>query len=419
MFSTQIESRAAVAGLVRAGPLLIDLTQKQATLNGLRLELSPLLLSLLTLLASQPGRLITRSEIKRHLWPYAERIDTERRLNTAMRALREALGDDAESPHFIRTERGFGYRWIGSPQHGRVRPALVATAALALLAGATPFFLPSPATRRVPDAWAVIRAQTAMDSWRSDPQPAQLQAAANDLDRAIAVSGEQPSLLVLKAQLALEARWDWKAAEHAYRRALAEDESNSDAKLGLAWLEVNRGNGQAALQLAIEMMGDSVASGDRRADLGWLLIRIGRADLAAQACTPNAQRSLNILSCAHTAFAAQGRFEEARRTALDLMRMRNADVRASAEVQRLPARAAYGRFLEWRVHNFLPAAAPEFQRAQLLADAGHEEAALDTLARSVAAREPLAVKIYSTPSFAVLRQNPRYQALVRQVGVTS
>jgi hypothetical protein len=81
------------------------------------------------------------------------------------------------------------------------------------------------------------------------------------------------------------------------------------------------------------------------------------------------------------------------------------------------ASEGYERFLQWRARYFLPAGAPWFQRAQVLADAGHRQEALNALGRSVAAREPLAVKIASTPSFAILRSSARYRDLAKQVGV--
>ena len=99
------------------------------------------------------------------------------------------------------------------------------------------------------------------------------------------------------------------------------------------------------------------------------------------------------------------------------MRMRGAEPALVQQVASMPAEEGYKRFLRWRARGFLPSDASYFDRAQVLADAGFGTEALDNLARSVKAREPLAVKIYSTPAFLSLRTHPRYQALVRAVGV--
>jgi hypothetical protein len=181
---------------------------------------------------------------------------------------------------------------------------------------------------------------------------------------------------------------------------------------------VNRGYDEGAVAAANRLMNNAVLSGERRTELGWLLIRAGRPDLAALACPVSATpATLNGLSCAHTALAAVGRLEEARATAIQLMRMRESDPALVREVAGMPAEAGYRRFLTWRARHFLPSGASHFDQAQVLADAGFGTEALDHLARSVAAREPQAIKIYSSPSFMTLRANPRYQALVRAVGV--
>src|SRR5690349_11188278 len=74
--------------------------------------ISGLPMRILEILLASDGRVVTRAEFKQALWPYAARIDTERRLNTAVRALREALGDSGGEPHYIETVRGRGYRWL-------------------------------------------------------------------------------------------------------------------------------------------------------------------------------------------------------------------------------------------------------------------------------------------------------------------
>ena len=109
--------------------------------------------------------------------------------------------------------------------------------------------------------------------------------------------------------------------------------------------------------------------------------------------------------------------DDARDTALSLMRKVGASPHAIAQLRTVDATAGYARFLQWRAEHFLPENAPWFQRAQVLADAGYGQQALDALGRSVAAREPFAIKIGSTPSFASLRANRRFRRLAAQVGV--
>jgi DNA-binding winged helix-turn-helix (wHTH) protein len=412
MFWSRIDPPSESASL-RTGRLAIDRSERTAELGGRRLDLSPLLFDLLACLVERPGRLVSRAALKRALWPHAERIDTERRLNTAVRALRVALSDDGESPRFIETVRSHGYRWIGAEQTARTRlvaPALaIMVAAGAVLASAGP-------AERPAEAMALVEAQAAVDSWRQQPTAANLTRAAASVERA-GDGADVPAIHLLRAQLALEGRWDWSAAEAHYRRALALDENNADAQLGLAWLEANRGNTGRALGLVEQLTAGSALTEDRRANLGWLLIRLDRPDLAAATCRASEGSSVNLLSCAHVALAATGRMDDARDTALSLMRKVGASPHAIAQLRTVDATAGYARFLQWRAEHFLPENAPWFQRAQVLADAGYGQQALDALGRSVAAREPFAIKIGSTPSFASLRADRRFRRLAAQVGV--
>jgi DNA-binding winged helix-turn-helix (wHTH) protein len=80
--------------------------------RSLKLERKPM--ELLVLLATRNGNLVTRSEIAEHLWGREVFVDTEHGINTAIRKIREVLGDDPVQSRFIQTVTGKGYRFIGS-----------------------------------------------------------------------------------------------------------------------------------------------------------------------------------------------------------------------------------------------------------------------------------------------------------------
>ena len=398
------------------GDLVIDAGQSSASLAGRALALSPLLFELLCLLARNPRRLVTRQQLKAGLWPYAQRIDTDRRLNTAMRALRAELGDDTDLPRFIETVRGRGYRWIGcQPTAGARRgaPAVVGAWA-AILMGAIALGWPA-APAQDGDVATIIRAQAAVDQWRATPTAVGLRRAAALVEAAD--QGDSAAIHLLKGNLALEGAWDWDVAGRHYRAALASDPNNVDARFALAWLSSNRGDVSGAMTLVRELIGSSALGEARRAELGWLLIRLNRPELAADACSASAASTINLLACAHTAAALLGRTTEARRIALDLMLKTRADPQAVAAVGKADAHSGYARFLDWRADHFLPDSAPLFQQAQVFADAGRQEEALALLEKSVALHEPLAIKLASSPSFSPLRREPRFRALARKVGL--
>jgi len=81
--------------------------------SGENLKLERIPLEMLLLLAGQAGNLVTREEIIEKLWGKDVYLDTENAINTAIRKIRLALGDDPAQPRFIQTITGRGYRFIG------------------------------------------------------------------------------------------------------------------------------------------------------------------------------------------------------------------------------------------------------------------------------------------------------------------
>lgn len=96
----------------RFGPFALDLRSGELTKNGRRIRLQEKPRSILVAFAERPGEVITRAELRERLWPNDTFVDFEDGLNTAMRKLREALDDDPQTPRFIETVRGRGYRFL-------------------------------------------------------------------------------------------------------------------------------------------------------------------------------------------------------------------------------------------------------------------------------------------------------------------
>jgi TolB-like protein/DNA-binding winged helix-turn-helix (wHTH) protein len=82
--------------------------------NGMKIKLQGQPVDILVMLIERPGETVTREELQKKLWPADTFVDFEQGLNSAMKRLRAALNDDAESPHFIETLPRHGYRFIGS-----------------------------------------------------------------------------------------------------------------------------------------------------------------------------------------------------------------------------------------------------------------------------------------------------------------
>jgi Tol biopolymer transport system component/DNA-binding winged helix-turn-helix (wHTH) protein len=66
----------------------------------------------LAILLESPGKITTREELRQRLWPADTFVDFDHSLNTAVKKLREALGDQPENSRFIETLHRRGYRFI-------------------------------------------------------------------------------------------------------------------------------------------------------------------------------------------------------------------------------------------------------------------------------------------------------------------
>src|ERR1017187_3065705 len=98
---------------VQFGPFVLDADQYALTRAGKPVRLERIPMDLLILLVREKGRLISREEIIERLWGKNLYFDTDNSINTAIRKIRNALGDDAGNPQYVETVLGKGYRFRG------------------------------------------------------------------------------------------------------------------------------------------------------------------------------------------------------------------------------------------------------------------------------------------------------------------
>ena len=99
-------------GRVRFDSFDLDLETRELRKDGRLIKLQDQPGKLLALLVCRAGELVTRAEIEKALWREDEFVEFEHAVNTAMRKIRLALGDDLEKPRFIETLPRKGYRFI-------------------------------------------------------------------------------------------------------------------------------------------------------------------------------------------------------------------------------------------------------------------------------------------------------------------
>jgi TolB-like protein/DNA-binding winged helix-turn-helix (wHTH) protein/Tfp pilus assembly protein PilF len=99
---------------VRFGVFEVDLRSGELHKHGVKIKLHHQPFHVLAILLEHPGDVVTREELKSKLWPFDTFVDFDVGLNSAVKKLRDALGDSAEIPRYVETLSRRGYRFIGS-----------------------------------------------------------------------------------------------------------------------------------------------------------------------------------------------------------------------------------------------------------------------------------------------------------------
>jgi eukaryotic-like serine/threonine-protein kinase len=102
--------------VVRFATFEVDLQQGELRKNGLKVRLQDQPFLVLAILLKRSGEVVTREELRDSVWPQDTFVDFDHALNTAVKKIRAALGDDADNPRFLETVPRRGYRFIAQMQ---------------------------------------------------------------------------------------------------------------------------------------------------------------------------------------------------------------------------------------------------------------------------------------------------------------
>ena len=98
--------------ILRFGVFEVDVRAGELRKQGVRIKLQEQPFQILCTLLEHRGELVTREELRNRLWPADTFVDFDHSLNAAIKRLRDALGESADSPVFIETMARRGYRFI-------------------------------------------------------------------------------------------------------------------------------------------------------------------------------------------------------------------------------------------------------------------------------------------------------------------
>src|SRR6266436_3695731 len=121
LYSRATQAPMAIAipsGRVRFATFEVDLRSGELHKQGIKIKLHDQPFQVLAMLLEHAGELVTREKLHQKLWPSDTFVDFDVGLNSAIKRLRDALGDSAEEPRYIETLPRRGYRFIARIENG-------------------------------------------------------------------------------------------------------------------------------------------------------------------------------------------------------------------------------------------------------------------------------------------------------------
>lgn len=449
-----MSASATAKPTVRFVDVELDFQSGEVRRGGEPLKLAPQQYQVLALLVSRPGELVTRDELRRHLWGDDSYVDFDAGLNFCIAQLRLALGDSAAAPRFIQTAPRRGYRFIAAvvpPAHQPPPPAQVTLAvpsraswrllaaglAGAVIGGLLVTGLTRPGESGAPAPSAVAAYERARRNLETS-EPSELRDRMLLFQRAVAehpryadafagmaiahtlagsirfaptddayararaaaraALAEDPYNADAHAALGFEAlhgRWDWDESEDHLQRALRRAPTHEFALTTLSRLRSGRSRHAEAIALAARAVDAAPASIRARLGLGWSHLHAGDGRRAAEVCSGAAPlrplASLQVADCLVYAYEMLG--DATRATA------------AMQQAEEWDAVVASGR------------PQPSEMLALHLARAQGTDAVRAWLRRAVPRYAAIAPMLAVHPAFAELRGDPQFAALVMQVGI--
>jgi TolB-like protein/DNA-binding winged helix-turn-helix (wHTH) protein/Flp pilus assembly protein TadD len=184
----EVDGRTAPS-LLRFGPFELDTTTGELRQRGVPVHLQQQPAKVLGLLLQRAGELVTREEIRGHVWGHDTFVNFDQGLNFCIKEIRAALGDSADEPRYVETLPRRGYRFIAKVEDARAAPApatapvarpgrrasrqrflVFSLLGLALLMTAALLLWPAPPPRPAASAPRVRIAVLPFENLSSDPE---------------------------------------------------------------------------------------------------------------------------------------------------------------------------------------------------------------------------------------------------------
>ena len=123
--AVEVDHKLYATPLVRFGPFEMDLRSRELRKSRVRVRLQAQPFRVLSVLVERAGEVVSREELRRHLWGDETTVDFDHGLDIAVNKIREVLEDEADNPHYIETLSKRGYRFIAAVTAVEDTPAWV------------------------------------------------------------------------------------------------------------------------------------------------------------------------------------------------------------------------------------------------------------------------------------------------------
>jgi serine/threonine protein kinase len=111
------------SNVVSFGPFQLDLKAGELHRDGRSVRLQEQPFQVLKMLLEHSGEVVAREEIRRTLWPNDTVVEFDQSINAAIKKLRLALEDSAESPRYVETVARRGYRLLVTAEWAKPHPS--------------------------------------------------------------------------------------------------------------------------------------------------------------------------------------------------------------------------------------------------------------------------------------------------------
>jgi DNA-binding winged helix-turn-helix (wHTH) protein/tetratricopeptide (TPR) repeat protein len=443
----------------------LDVANCELRRNGSVIKLPPQPFKVLALLASRPNELVTRDELRRAVWGDELVVDFEHGLNTCIRQIRTAVGDEAVTARIIETVPRRGYRFKApltrTTKLSRRVPWRTVIIATAVLACAYLVFLQttpaihtwSASARRSHDLYVrgtVVSerlmkgdARRALQLYQEaaslDPQNALAHAgiaraygeltfsgalpgrlaypnAAQAAARALSLDNRLAEAHLAAASVKYRFEWNWREAEHEFRRAIEIEPDSSVAHEEYATLLSLEGRFHEALKEI--RLAESLAATSPR--VSWMVAVVFYYGRRYDEAVAQARRTLemdpNYGWAWHTiaqCLQAQGKFNEAIEMYL---RGGTPNPGNLGHAYAQAGRYEEARQLLTKLESEIPSTGRAGNVAMIYTGLGDFDRAFAWLDRAYEERAWLgALKV--APAWDPLRPDPRFATLLRRVGL--